>query len=48
MCALQILADPRHQAIASRLVKEIARLDGNIDPFVPTKVAEAVRAKFGS
>lgn len=41
-----LMADPRHQAIASRLVKEIARLDGNIDPFVPPKVAEAVRAKF--
>lgn len=40
-----LMADPRHQAIASRLVKEIARLDGNIDSFVPPAVAEAVRQK---
>ena len=30
-----LMADPRHQAIASRLVKEIAKLGGDIDPFVP-------------
>ena len=40
-----LMADPRHQAIASRLVKEIARLDGAIDSFVSPAVAEAVRAK---
>ena len=40
-----LMADPRHQAIASRLVKEIARLDGNIDSFVPPAVAAAVRQK---
>ena len=40
-----LMADPRHQAIASRLVKEIARLDGAIDSFVSPSVAEAVRAK---
>lgn len=40
-----LMADPRHQAIASRLVKEIARLDGNIDSFVSPAVAERVRAK---
>ena len=41
-----LMADPRHQAIASRLVKEIARLGGNIDGFVTPAVAEAVRAKY--
>lgn len=41
-----LMADPRHQAIASRLVKEIARLDGNIDGFVTPAVAAAVRAKY--
>ena len=41
-----LMADPRHQAIASRLVKEIARLGGNIDGFVPPAVAAAVRAKY--
>jgi pantetheine-phosphate adenylyltransferase len=40
-----LMADPRHQAIASRLVKEIARLDGSIDSFVSPAVAAAVRAR---
>jgi len=40
-----LMADPRHQAIASRLVKEIARLDGNIDSFVSPTVAAAVRGR---
>ena len=40
-----LMADPRHQAIASRLVKEIARLNGAIDSFVSPAVADAVRAK---
>ena len=41
-----LMADPRHQAIASRLVKEIARLGGDIDSFVPPALAAAVRAKI--
>jgi pantetheine-phosphate adenylyltransferase len=40
-----LMADPRHQAIASRLVKEIARLGGDIGPFVPPAVAERLRRK---
>ena len=40
-----LMADPRHQAIASRLVKEIARLDGAIDSFVSPTVAALVQAK---
>lgn len=40
-----LMADPRHQAIASRLVKEIASLNGNIDSFVSPAVASAVRAR---
>jgi pantetheine-phosphate adenylyltransferase len=40
-----LMADPRHQAVASRLVKEIARLNGAIDSFVSPAVAERVRAK---
>jgi len=43
-----LMADPRHQAVASRLVKEIARLDGAIDSFVSPAVAKAVRAKVKS
>jgi pantetheine-phosphate adenylyltransferase len=42
------MADPRHQAIASRLVKEIARLGGDIDAFVPPAVAARVRAKYAA
>lgn len=37
-----LMADPRHQAIASRLVKEIARLGGDIESFVSPAVAAAV------
>lgn len=40
-----LMADPRHQAIASRLVKEIARLDGDAGRFVPAGVGEALKAK---
>jgi pantetheine-phosphate adenylyltransferase len=42
-----LMADPRHQAIASRLVKEIAKLDGDITSFVPPQVAAKLRAKIG-
>jgi len=41
-----LMADPRHQAIASRLVKEIAKLGGDISPFVPAGVAARLRAKY--
>ena len=34
-----LMADPRHQAIASRLVKEIAALGGDVSPFVTPGVA---------
>jgi len=40
-----LMADPRHQAIASRLVKEIAYLGGNITPFVAPSVAEHLGAR---
>jgi pantetheine-phosphate adenylyltransferase, bacterial len=41
-----LMADPRHQAVASRLVKEIARLGGAIDSFVSPAVAARVLAKY--
>ena len=41
-----LMADPRHQAIASRLVKEIARLNGDITPFVPAGVATRLIGKL--
>jgi pantetheine-phosphate adenylyltransferase len=42
-----LMADPRHQAIASRLVKEIARLGGDISGFVSPAVAASVNSKYG-
>jgi pantetheine-phosphate adenylyltransferase len=39
------MADPRHQAIASRLVKEIASLGGDISRFVTPGVTDRVLAK---
>jgi len=41
-----LMADVRYQFIASRLVKEIARLGGDIDSFVPEAVAAALKKKF--
>ena len=41
-----LMADPRHQAIASRLVKEIARLNGDVSAFVPAEVAQRLQGKF--
>jgi pantetheine-phosphate adenylyltransferase len=37
-----LMADPRHQAIASRLVKEIARLGGDVAPFTTPAIADAL------
>jgi pantetheine-phosphate adenylyltransferase len=37
-----LMADPRHQAISSRLVKEIALLGGDIAPFTTPAVADAL------
>ena len=42
-----LMADPRHQAVASRLVKEIAKLGGDISNFVTPGVAERLLAKVG-
>ncbi len=41
-----LMADARYQSIASRLVKEIARLGGDITAFVPEKVAARLQKKF--
>nr|WP_306254003.1 pantetheine-phosphate adenylyltransferase [Parvularcula sp. IMCC14364] len=43
-----LMADPHHQAIASKLVKEIARLKGDITSFVPADVASRLNEKFGN
>jgi pantetheine-phosphate adenylyltransferase len=42
-----LMAEARHQAIASKLVKEIARLGGDVARFVPPAVNERLRARFG-
>lgn len=43
-----LMAEAKHQAVASRLVKEIARLGGDISPFVTPGVARALAKKFES
>jgi pantetheine-phosphate adenylyltransferase len=41
------MADPRHLAIASKLVKEIAQLGGEVDKFVSPSVKDRLMAKVG-
>lgn len=41
-----LMADPRHQAISSRLVKEIGRLGGDVGAFVSASVDRQLREKF--
>ncbi len=41
-----LMADANHQAIASKLVKEIARLGGDISKFVTPEVRDALAAKL--
>lgn len=41
-----LMADARRQAIASKLVKEIARLGGDVTKFVPPAVDEALRGRY--
>ncbi len=40
-----LMSDPHHQAIASRLVKEIVNLGGNVSQFVPASVNRRLHAK---
>jgi len=42
-----LMAEARHQAIASRLVKEIARLGGDVSSFVTPNVETALKKKYG-
>ena len=41
-----LMAEAKHQAVASKLVKEIARLGGDISKFVTPAVKTALKAKF--
>ena len=40
-----LMASPEYQFLSSSLLKEIARLGGDIDDFVPKHVAEALRRR---
>jgi len=41
-----LMADAKNQAIASKLVKEIARLDGDVSKFVSRAVHAALKDRF--
>ena len=41
-----LMAEPQHQAIASKLVKEIARMGGDVSAFVSAEVRAALAAKL--
>jgi len=43
-----LMAEARHQAIASKLVKEIARLGGDVSKFVTPLVNDNLRERLGS
>jgi len=40
-----LMADPRHQAISSKLVKEIAQLGGDVTKFTSARVRDALLEK---
>ena len=42
-----LMAGAEHQAIASKLVKEIARLGGDVSPFVSDSVEAALKSRLG-
>lgn len=42
-----LMADPRHQAIASKLVKEIATLGGDVSRFVSPHIKDKLMQKVG-
>lgn len=42
-----LMAEAQHQAIASKLVKEIARLGGDVSKFVTPAVNSALKERFG-
>jgi pantetheine-phosphate adenylyltransferase len=41
-----LMADPQHQAIASRLVREIASLGGDVSAFTTPAIAEALKKRI--
>lgn len=42
-----LMAEAKHQAIASKLVKEIARLGGDVSKFVPENVRDELVKRLG-
>lgn len=42
-----LMAEPSKQAIASRLVKEIATLDGDVSAFLPPSIEDRLLTKLG-
>lgn len=42
-----LMAEAKHQAIASKLVKEISRLDGDVSKFVTPLVNDKLKARLG-
>ena len=43
-----LMADAQHQAVASRLVKEIAKLGGHVGHFVPPAIEARLKEKYAS
>jgi pantetheine-phosphate adenylyltransferase len=43
-----LMSDVQYQAVASRLVKEIARLGGDVSHFVPPEISAALARKFAA
>jgi pantetheine-phosphate adenylyltransferase len=43
-----LMASEKHQFIASRLIKEIAALDGDVTPFLPPRVHERLVARIAA
>lgn len=42
-----LMASPQYQFLSASLLKEVARLGGNVDDWVPPAVAAAVKRKVG-
>jgi pantetheine-phosphate adenylyltransferase len=42
-----LMTDPIYQAIASRLVKDIAQMGGDVSPFVTARIQRRLLAKYG-
>ncbi len=41
-----LMSDPEHQVISSKFVKEIAKLNGNVDDFVTKSTKKAIKDKY--